>query len=120
MTDEDAWRIEESLWKGSPSDFADRVSASCLMAFADPVGVISGTEAVEGINELERWSTVDMTEKQMVRPSRDIVILAYRAEGQRDLAPAYRAYCTSTYHRSAGGRWLLVQHQQTPIGRRSR
>lgn len=120
MTDEDAWRIEESLWKGSPLEFADRVSASCLMAFADPVGVISGTEAAEGINELERWEMVDMSAKQLARPADDLVILAYRAEGRRDLAPTYRAYCTSTYHRSAGGRWLLVQHQQTPIGRRSR
>ena len=120
MTDDDAWRIEESLWKGSPAAFADRVSSNCLMVFADPIGVISGTEAVEGINELERWVTVEMTGKQIARPSRDIAILAYRAEGRRDVAPTYRAYCTSTYHRSGDGRWLLVQHQQTPIGRRSR
>lgn len=120
MTDEDAWRVEESLWTGLPSEFADRVSAHCLMAFADPVDVISGTEAAEGLNALERWATVEMTAKQLTRPGEGLVILAYRAEGQRDLAPAYRAYCTSTYHRSDGGRWLLVQHQQTPIGRRSR
>lgn len=120
MTDEEAWRIEESLWKGSAADFADRVSANCLMAFADPVGVISGTEAAEGLIALERWATVDITAEKIARPGEDLIILAYRAEGQRDLAPAYRAYCTSTYHRSAGGRWLLVQHQQTPIGRRSR
>lgn len=120
MTDEDAWRIEESLWKGTAAEFADRVSAHCLMAFADPVGVISGTEAADGINELERWDTVDMTAKQIARPGSDIIILAYRAEGKRNVAPTYRAYCTSTYHRSPGGLWLLVQHQQTPIGRRSR
>ena len=54
-----------------------------------------------------------MIETQVARPGDDVLVLAYKAEGRREGAAAYSAYCTSTYRRS-GGRWRLVQHQQTP------
>lgn len=55
-----------------------------------------------------------MSEAHVARPADDLLVLAYKAEGKRDGAAPYNAYCTSTYRRADDGRWRLVQHQQTP------
>jgi ketosteroid isomerase-like protein len=84
------------------------------MAFPAPAGIIAGPEIVRSLADAPRWASVRMTETQVARPADDLLVLAYRAEGRRDGATPYRAYCTSTYRLTDDGRWRLVQHQQTP------
>lgn len=115
MTDAELWTIEQNLWTGGPAMFASRLADSCVMALPAPAGIIAGRAAiVASIAANPRWSTIEMTERTLVRPASDLVVLAYRATGQRVGAAQYHAYCSSTYRRDERG-WQLVQHQQTPL-----
>lgn len=114
MNDETAWGMEERFWLGSVEDNEGVLSPECVMAFAEPVGILSGGAIVESLRSAPRWASVDMTERVIGRPDQATLVLAYRAEGSREGADPYRAYCTSTYRR-IGAEWLLVQHQQTPL-----
>ncbi len=113
MADEDAWRMEERFWTGGADHYHKALDPTCVMAFPPPVGIIQGPGVVQSLAGAPRWSSVTMTETHAGRPSGDLLVLAYKARGQRDGAAAHDAYCTSTY-RKAGDGWLLIQHQQTP------
>jgi hypothetical protein len=114
MTDDDAWRMEERFWTGGEDHYHKALDPSCVMAFPAPAGIIAGPGIAQSLVGAPRWSSVAMAEPHVGRPSDDLLVLAYKAEGRRDGAASYRAYCTSTYRRD-GDRWRLVQHQQTPV-----
>lgn len=84
------------------------------MAFPAPAGIIAGPAIAQSLADAPRWASVEMAERHVGRPAADLLVLAYKARGVRDGAAPYGAYCTSTYRRD-GDRWLLVQHQQTPV-----
>ncbi len=113
MTDEEAWATERGFWTGGADHYRDAIDPACVMAFPAPAGIIAGAEIVRSLADAPRWSSVRIAETRAARPAPDLLVLAYRAEGRREGVAPYSAYCTSTYHRS-GGRWRLVQHQQTP------
>lgn len=113
MTDEDVWRMEERFWTGEERHYRDALDPACVMAFPPPAGIIEGPAVTRSLAGAPRWASVTMAGTHVGRPSDDLIVLAYRARGQRDGAAPYEAYCTSTYS-SAGDRWRLVQHQQTP------
>ncbi|CAA9272213.1 MAG: hypothetical protein AVDCRST_MAG08-3246 [uncultured Acetobacteraceae bacterium] len=114
MTDEDAWRLEERFWTGGEDHHREALDPECVMAFPPPAGIVQGPDIAQSLAGAPRWSSVTMTETHAGRPSGDLLVLAYKARGQRDGAAAYDAYCTSTYRSVGGGRWRLIQHQQTP------
>lgn len=113
-TDEDLWSLEERLWTSGVEQYERTLDPECVMAFPPPTGIMVGRGIFESLKGAPRWSSVTMAERHVARPSSDVGILAYRARGVRDGAPAYEAYCSSTYRRTPGG-WRLVQHQQTPL-----
>ena len=113
MTDEEAWAMERAFWTGGAERYREAIDPACVMAFPAPAGIIAGPEIVRSLADAPRWSSVSMVETRVARPADDLLVLAYRAEGRRERAAPYVAYCTSTYRRS-GGRWRLIQHQQTP------
>jgi hypothetical protein len=111
--DDDIWQIERMLWTGGEDHYRATLDPGCVMAFPAPAGIISGPQIIESVKGNPRWSAVTISEMHASRPSGDVVVLGYRAEATREGAAAYSAYCTSSY-RTAGDRWLLIQHQQTP------
>jgi hypothetical protein len=66
-----------------------------------------------------RWASVQMTARTVGRPSGNIIVLGYRAEGLREVLQTYVVFCTLKYYLD-GLVWKLVQHQQTLDGRSSR
>lgn len=115
MTDEEAWRAEERFWTGGQDHHRDALDPECVMAFPAPAGIVAGPAIAESLAGAPRWSSVEMAERRVGRPSADLLVFAYRARGLRDGSAApYGAYCTSTYCRNGGG-WRLIQHQQTPF-----
>jgi len=76
--------------------------------------VMRAGEILEAIGKAPRWDKVSFADRALSTPDQGLAVLAYEALGSRAGAGDYRCLCTSTY-RSKDGRWLLVQHQQTPI-----
>lgn len=107
------WTIEERFWSGGVHHYRAAMHPECVMAFQAPVGILAGPQIIESIESAPRWASLRMSERQMVHPVPDVVILAYQAEATRPDVPPYSAYCTSTYVRT-GDEWRLVQHQHSP------
>jgi hypothetical protein len=70
---------------------------------------------LRALRVLPGWAWVDMIDRDVGRAGDTVIVLGYRAESSRNGAEPYRCFCTSTY-RADGGRWKLVQHQQTLAG----
>jgi len=108
------WDLELDLWLGGAEVYARTLDPGCLAALPG-VGLLTGAPAIlTSLEGAPRWDDVEITERQLGRPTEDVAVLAYRAEGRREGAEPYRALCTSTYRRD-GARWRLFQHQQTPV-----
>ena len=115
MDDARLWQRERDFWLSPAADHAAGLSPHCLMAFAPPTGILRGREAVlDSLRAAPRWTAVEFEQCTLERADPDTAVLAYRALGSRPGAPAYCAYCSSTYRRD-GRDWRLIQHQQTPI-----
>ncbi|QNM83567.1 DUF4440 domain-containing protein [Sphingomonas sabuli] len=113
ITDENLWHGEERLWLEGSSAYGELVDDDCLMLFGE-TGILDRDRAMISLMSGPRWTAVDMQERHVTRPGREAVVLAYRAEAQRDGGDPYRAYCSSTYRGGDEG-WKLIQHQQTVI-----
>jgi hypothetical protein len=74
---------------------------------------MSGAQAIEAVASTPRWSSVELTERQVSRPQEGLIVVAYRARAEKD-GEGYEAHCTSTYRWLAHEVWKVVQHQQTP------
>jgi hypothetical protein len=114
MTDDEAWKVEAEFWTGGAAHYRRHVDPHCLMAFPEPAGIMTFETVMHALDDMPRWSSVELTGKVLRRPAQDAMVLAYRAEGRRAGGQSYNAICTSTY-RLAEARWLLMQHQQTPV-----
>ena len=114
MNDQEAWVLEERLWLEGAHLYGTLLSPECVMAFPAPIGIMKGAAITRSLQGAPRWSSVKMTELTIGRPDEETIVLAYRAEGQREGANAYVAFCTSGY-RFDNGCWKLVHHQQTPV-----
>lgn len=110
---DEPWVLEERMWRGGGVAFGAAMAPDCLMAFA-PVGILRNQAIVEGLEQAPRWSEIRMNQRITATPSADTMVLAYRATARREGAEPYEAWCTSTYIR-LGGRWKIVQHQQSQI-----
>ena len=114
MNDDRVWAFEESLWTGDADHYRELIDDECLMVLPEPPFVMSGQQAINAVVDTPRWSTVELTEKQVARPEEGLIVVAYKAMAKRDGATAYQAHCTSTYRRLSHENWRVVQHQQTP------
>jgi hypothetical protein len=114
MDDGRVWRFEESLWIGYAEHYRASIDDACLMVLPSPPFVMSGQQAIEAVAHTPRWSSVELSERQVARPQEGIIVVAYHAWAEREGCAPYEAHCTSTYHRLAHERWRVIQHQQTP------
>jgi hypothetical protein len=113
MDDARIWSFEESLWTGDADHYRGAIDAECVMVVpADPF-VITGEQAIAAVSDTPRWSSVSLSDKQVMRPQEGLIVIGYRAVALRDQGEAYTAWCTSTYRRLAHDEWRVVQHQQT-------
>tara|TARA_B100000749_G_C17985942_1_gene285161 strand:- start:77 stop:424 length:348 start_codon:yes stop_codon:yes gene_type:complete len=114
MAFEQHWKTERSFWLDGPDFHANHLAEAACMVFPAPVGILSGSAITEALTQAPRWTDVDF-EATCETVSKDTVVLAYKAIGQRPdaLGPAYAAYCASTYVRE-GDAWKLLAHQQSP------
>jgi hypothetical protein len=110
MDDTAAWALEKRFWLEGADFYNALLDPSCLMAFPG-IGVMRAGDVLDSLKAAPRWSSVEIMNGVVGRPKPSMVILGYTAEGKR-LDVIYRAFCTSTYC-SRGGKWKLVQHQQT-------
>lgn len=114
MDDDRVWTFEESLWTGDADHYRESIDDECLMVLPAPPFVMSGTQAIEAVAATPRWSSVELTGKQIARPEEGLIVVAYHARASKDDGEGYEAHCTSTYRRLAHDEWRVVQHQQTP------
>jgi hypothetical protein len=114
MDEAAAWALEERFWLEGSGVHEELMDPECLMTFPG-VGVMRAADILESLKGAPRWASVRMTDRKVGRPGKAVIVLGYRAEGHRDGAAPYLAFCTSTY-RLEGRTWKLVQHQQTLAG----
>lgn len=107
------WEAERRFWLDGPEFYGGQMARDALMVFPAPVGILAGGAIVAGLDGAPRWQSVEMLERSATRLG-GTVVLAYRASAERDGQEPYRALCSSTYA-LAGGAWLLLSHQQTPL-----
>lgn len=110
---DEIWEIEEKFWLKGVDTFESHLDQKCLMALPEPVGILAREEVLNSLKGIPRWSHVHFDSKHISQPSLNLVVAAYRVDGKRGNS-SYSAYCTSTYLKREG-KWLLVQHQQTPL-----
>lgn len=113
MNDERIWSFEESLWTGDAAHYRECIDDECLMVLPEPPFIMSGGQAIDAVSATPRWSSVELSERQVARPQEGLIVVAYKASARRG-DEAYEAHCTSTYRRLAHEEWRVVQHQQTP------
>lgn len=114
MEDQRIWAFEESLWTGDAEHYRACVDDCCVMVLPTEPFVLSGEEAIAAVIDTPRWSSVELTERKVMRPREGLIVIAYKADAAKDGGPRYHAWCTSTYRRLAHEDWRVVQHQQTP------
>jgi len=114
MDDSRVWGFEESLWVGDAEHYRALIDDECLMALPTPPFVLGGQAAIEAVADTPRWTSVDLSERQVARPQEGLIVIAYKATAQRRGSAAYTAYCTTTMRRLSHDEWRVVQHQQTP------
>jgi hypothetical protein len=115
MDDTALWSLEHRFWTSSDGRDGAALDPRCVMAFPSPFGIIAGPTVAESLAQAPPWISVSMGEQHLARPAPGLAVLAYRVRGERDGAGSYEAYCTSCYREAEDG-WMLIQHQQTPIG----
>jgi hypothetical protein len=114
MDEGQIWALEESLWTGGAERYHELVGDECVMVLPAKPFVMTGQQAIEAVSDTPRWSEVTFSGQQTVHPTDEVAVIAYHATAKRDGGSAYDAYCTTTWHRSTGNEWRVMQHQQTP------
>ena len=112
MEDARIWSFEKSLWTGDADVYRELVDDECVMVLPAQPFVYKSDAAIEAVANTPRWSDVDFSEQQVMRPQEGLITIAYKAAAHRD-GEDYVAYCTTTMRRLEHDVWRVVQHQQT-------
>jgi hypothetical protein len=113
MDESRIWSFEESLWTADPQHYAESIDDECVMVVPQPPYVLTGEQAIAAVSDTPRWTEIELTERQVMRPQEGLIVIGYKASASKG-DEHYVAYCTSTYRRLAHEEWRVVQHQQTP------
>jgi hypothetical protein len=113
MDDDRVWSFEERLWTADPTLYHEVIDNDCLMVVPAEPFVLSRKQAIEAVSKTPRWSSAELSQRQIMRPQEGIIVVAYKVEARKEGRPSYQAYCTSTYRRLAHEEWRVIQHQQT-------
>lgn len=115
MEDNRIWEFERELWLGGGDVYETRVAKDCIMALPAEPYLFDHGAATRAVEATPRWSEVDFADTRVSRPEEGLIIIGYRVRARRD-DKDYRALCTSTLQRLGHEEWVVVQHQQTPLG----
>ena len=116
MDDNRVHEFEQELWVGGPEVYEAKVARDCLMALPAEPFVFGGDQAIAAVKATPRWDEVEFSDSQISRPAEGLIVFAYRAKARRGGETAYHALCSSTYRRLSHEEWVVIQHQQTPLG----
>ena len=114
MDDTRIWDVEESLWSGDADHYRALIDDHCLMVLPSEPHVLTGKQAIEAVASTPRWSHVELSDRQVMRPEEGLIVIAYQAHASRDGGEPYEAFCTTTIRRRSHEDWLVVQHSQLP------
>ena len=114
MDDQRIWSFEESLWTGDADHYRALIDEQCVMVLPAEPHVFTAGQAIEAVASTPRWSSVELSQRQVMRPEEGLIVIAYHARADRDGGEAYQAFCTTTIRRRAHEDWLVVQHSQLP------
>lgn len=114
MDDDRVREFERALWIGGEEVYRRSIDPSCLMVVPAEPFQLSGNEAIEAVSNTPRWESVEFDDLRISRPQEGLIVLAYAVRATRG-DQAYVAHCSSTYRRVEHERWLVVQHQQSPV-----
>lgn len=117
MTDtQQLLEMERKFWTEGESFFRQSVDEECLMAFPQTAGVMSKPEVAATVHRGSRWHDVEIWPRGILEPTKDFVILTYRARAIRADGELYDALVSTGYVKRSGA-WKLAFHQQTPMVR---
>ncbi len=117
MDDARVHEFERELWVGGPEVYEARVAPDCVMALPAEPYLYDGRAATDAVKATPRWSEADFADTRIERPHDGLIVFAYRVRASRGgQEKEYHAICTSTLVRRGHDYWVVVQHQQTPLG----
>lgn len=107
--------LEAGFWKGDADFYQRHLTPDAVMAFADPVGVLTRAQVLRAIDDEQRWSEVSFEDSRLLFLTDQSCILSYKARARRGSGHnhAYIARACSAYVHT-GERWKMGFHQQTP------
>lgn len=117
MDDDRIWEFERELWVGGPEVYEKKVAVDCVMALPAAPFLFDGRAAIEAVKATPRWDEARFEDTRVERPEEGLIVIAYRVLARRGgTEKEYHALCTSTLQRLAHEDWVVIQHQQTPLG----
>ena len=54
------------------------------MVLPAPPFVFTGRDAIRAVQDTPRWTSVELTERQVMRPEEGLIVIAYHASAQRE------------------------------------
>ncbi len=70
MTDQEIWERERGFWLDGVAYYHDNMVEAAQMVFPDPVGILKGSQILEGLEAAPRWTAVEMDGRRDGRPHR--------------------------------------------------
>lgn len=106
--------LEHQFWGGDSAFFAAHADRRCLVAFVDMAGVMSNDDLAKTADKADRWRDMDLKQKGIVEPIKDVALLTYEVSATRAGGESYKALVSTGYVRRADG-WTMMFHGHAPI-----
>ncbi len=114
--DQRLWDFERELWVGGAEAYEKKVAEDVVMSLPASPFLYDRRAAIEAVKDTPRWDNVEFADTRVERHQEGLIVIAYRAKAKSDGQKDYDALCTSTLLRLAHEDWVVIQHQQTPLG----
>jgi hypothetical protein len=105
------WVLEREFWLGGADVYRRHLDDEALMVF--PGMVLAKPETVESIAAGPRWTSVNFSDRRVVRLTSEVVALSYRASGSREQEPSTYSAMVSSIYVKRDREWKLALHQQS-------
>ena len=108
---------EEGFWLEGEEHFRRHVDERCLLAFpqaGEMHGIHSAEQVAATATPVNRWRDLAMSDRFVLDPVDEAVIISYRADVTLADGEPYSALVSSAYARRPEG-WKLAFHQHSPI-----
>ena len=80
MDDNRVWSFEEQLWTADVALYREVIDDNCLMVVPAEPFVLAREEVIDAVTSTPRWSSVDLSQRKIIRPQEGIIVVAYKAE----------------------------------------